>query len=157
MKVNTKTTGLPGSIGFRLKVFLLLLLLLLLPGAGREEEEETSLAKAEVTFAEGVHAFHMGENAEAFQLFQEAVGYYPEHGNALHWLGLTCLRLGHFEEAVQSLDASLHAELPPAAGRRRVQAALRTAEQALAEKATSGIPVKPPPYAPRVPIFEDLP
>jgi hypothetical protein len=135
-----------------------LLLLLLVPGhAGWAEEGERSLAKAGVSFALGVRAFEAGENQEAERLFLDAINYDRQHGDALHWLGLTYLRLGRAEEAVDRLAASLKAEERPTAGRRRVRADLRVAREARARGDGAPVSIEPPPYNPEIPLFEELP
>lgn len=136
---------------------LLLLLVLLLGTAGWAEEGEQSFAKAGVSFALGVRAFEDGEIQEAEQLFLAAVGYNPKYGDALHWLGLTYLRLGRAAEAADRLQASLDADEKPTAGRKRVQADLRVARAAMARGDGSPVSIEPPPYNPKIPLFEKLP
>jgi tetratricopeptide (TPR) repeat protein len=148
----TKRHGRSSGIGVRAGA--LFLLLLVLGSAGWAQENERSLAAAGVSFALGVQAFEDGDFQAAEQLFLEAVQHDPRHGDALHWLGLTDLRLGRATEAVGRLEASLNAEEKPSAGRWRVQRDLR-----LARAARDGAPVviEPPHYDPEIPIFEPLP
>lgn len=89
------------------------------PGWGTPER---STAAAEVALTRGILAFQEGDFGKAVELFEEAVQWDGRNGTALHWLGLAHLKLCHLAQAVQRLDESLAAELPPEAGRGRVRA-----------------------------------
>lgn len=136
-------------------VVLALLLLIALGTTGWSEERK--LSSARVSLALGWLAFDQGNYEEAERLFLAAKDDDPEQGDALHWLGLTYLRLGRPAEAVTQLKASLKAEDPPAAGRRRVQSDLRLAREALEKRSTSPVLVEPPAYEPEIPLPEELP
>jgi hypothetical protein len=143
--------------GIGVRAGALLFLLLVLGRAGWTEENGRSLAAAGVAFAMGVQAFEDGDLQAAEQLFLEAVGHDPQHGDALHWLGLTYLRLGSANEAVDRLEASLNAGEKPSAGRRRVQRDLQLAREARARGDGAQFQIEPPPYDLEIPIFEPLP
>ncbi|HEX7182094.1 MAG TPA: tetratricopeptide repeat protein, partial [Thermoanaerobaculia bacterium] len=107
-----------------------LALLLALAGcaSGRgAASQPVSTAGYGTAFAHGALAFQEGRDDEAAILFEEAIRQDPREGTARHWLGLTYLRLGRRDEAIAQLEASLRAERPPEAGRKRVQEDLRLA------------------------------
>jgi hypothetical protein len=145
--------------GNRVRAFVLLLLPLLFVAAtpGWTEEGEHNLARAEVSFTDGIIALDDGDGEKAAGLFLAAVAQHPGHGDALHWLGVTYLRLGRPADAAARLEESLKAEDPPTARRGRVRADLRKAREAARAGSASSVAVALPPYRPRVPGLGDLP
>jgi tetratricopeptide (TPR) repeat protein len=104
-----------------------------LPGWGEAEETpQRSTAAAEVALTHGILAFQEGDYQRARDLLEEAVERAPDEGTALHWLGLTYLKLGDAPKAVDCLKGSLKARHPPAAGKRRVRVDLGLIETAIA-------------------------
>lgn len=147
------------AIGNCVRALNLLLLSLLFVAArpGWTQVGEHKLAEAELSFTDGILAFDDGDDEKAAELFLEALAHHPEHGDALHWLGVTYLRLGRPADAAARLKGSLKAENPPTAARSRVRADLRKARKAARTGSSSNVRVDPPDYVPRVLDFGDLP
>ena len=108
------------------------------PGYAAGEEPVQGTA-AKVALVHGILAFEESDYQRAGELLEEAVARDPRDGTALHWLGLTYLKLGRAKDAEAQLAASLNAERPPAAGKERVNADLLLARN-LAQEDEPRIP-----------------
>ncbi len=84
-------------------------------------------AEADVAFTYAVRAFNQGRYQEALEEFGRLAARDRDDGTALHWLGLTKMRLGDAAGAASDIAASLKARRPPAPGRARVLADLASA------------------------------
>ena len=113
------------------------------PGYGAAADPAQSTA-AKVALVHGILAFEEGDYERAARLLEEAVARDPQDGSALHWLGLTYLKLGRAADAESRLVASLDAKQPSAAGKARVNADLALA-RSLARETEPRIPdIEPP-------------
>jgi len=108
------------------------------PSHGAPADPVQSTA-AKVALVHGILAFEEGDFDTAGKSLEEAVARDPQDGTALHWLGLTYLKLGRAKDAEAQLAASLNAERPPASGKDRVNADLRLA-RSLAQENEPRIP-----------------
>jgi hypothetical protein len=108
------------------------------PGYGASDDAAQSTA-AKVVLVHGILAFEEGDYQRAAKLLEEAAARDPQDGTALHWLGLTYLKLGRAKDAEAQLAASLNARRPPWAGKDRVNADLELA-RSLAQEDEPRIP-----------------
>ena len=70
---------------------------------------ERSTAAADIALAHGVLAFEEGDYERAVALFEEAAARDTSDTTALHWLGLTYLKLGRAADALAPLQAGCDA------------------------------------------------